>query len=61
MEGNVERLKQWMFKHGVNAADLARKVGCTPPVLSYVLTGKRQMSADLARKLAKVTGLTFVQ
>jgi plasmid maintenance system antidote protein VapI len=50
----VERLKQWMFDHQITAAALACKVGCTPPVVSYILTGKRPMSADMELRLKKV-------
>jgi plasmid maintenance system antidote protein VapI len=54
---NMEKalqLKKWMFEQQVSAADLARRVGCTPPVLSYILTGKRPLSADMELRLKKV-------
>jgi plasmid maintenance system antidote protein VapI len=56
---NVTKLQRWMAEKQVDAATLARRLGCTPPVLSYLLNRKRPLSADMAARLTKVTGLRF--
>jgi transcriptional regulator with XRE-family HTH domain len=49
----VLQLKQWMYNQKVTAAELARRAGCTPPVFSYILNGKRPLSEDMERRLKK--------
>jgi plasmid maintenance system antidote protein VapI len=51
---DVDKLKSWMFHNKTTAADLARKVGCTPAVFSFILNGKRPISADMRLRLKKV-------
>jgi plasmid maintenance system antidote protein VapI len=54
MDQRVEKLKRWMYETQVTAANLARMLGCTPPILSYILNGKKRMSDEMERRLKKV-------
>lgn len=52
-----EHIEEWMEDQGVNAAELARRLGVTPKHVSELLSGKAPLSARLALDLERVTGI----
>ncbi|WP_285113305.1 ImmA/IrrE family metallo-endopeptidase [Leifsonia sp. fls2-241-R2A-40a] len=50
-------IAEWMEDTGVNAAELARRLGTTPKHVSEVLAGKAPVSAQLALSLERVTSV----
>jgi HTH-type transcriptional regulator/antitoxin HigA len=57
-------IAEWMADAGVNAAELARRLGVTPKHVSELLHGKAPLSARLALALEAVTGVparTWIQ
>lgn len=49
-------LAEWMEDEGINAAELARRLGVTPKHVSELLSGKSPLSHPLALALERVTG-----
>lgn len=50
-------ITEWMEDEGVNAAELARRLGVTPKHVSELLSGKAPLSHQLALSLEQVTGI----
>ncbi len=50
-------IAEWLEDAGVNAAELARRLGVTPKHVSELLSGKAPLSAHLALALERVTGV----
>jgi HTH-type transcriptional regulator/antitoxin HigA len=50
-------IAEWMEDAGINAAELARRLGVTPKHVSELLNGKAPLSAHLALALERVTGV----
>lgn len=50
-------ITEWMEDHGVNAAELARRLDVTPKHISELLSGKAPLSHALALALERVTGV----
>ena len=50
-------LQQWMEREGVNSAELARRAGLTPSLMSMILTGGRRCSVKNAATLSAITGV----
>lgn len=48
---------EWMEDEGINAAELARRLGATPKHVSELLSGKAPLSHPLALALERVTGI----
>jgi HTH-type transcriptional regulator/antitoxin HigA len=49
---------EWMGDEGINAAELARRLGVTPKHVSELLSGKAPLSHALALDLERVTGVS---
>ncbi|MGL5825359.1 MAG: ImmA/IrrE family metallo-endopeptidase, partial [Nocardioides sp.] len=47
----------WMEGEGINAAELARRLGATPKHVSELLSGKAPLSHAMSLALARVTGV----
>lgn len=47
----------WMETEGINAAELARRLGVSPKHVSELLSGKAPLSHPLALALERVTGI----
>lgn len=57
-------IAEWMADAGINAAELARRLGVTPKHVSELLHGKAPLSAHLALAFEAVTGVparTWIQ
>ncbi|BCN54849.1 ImmA/IrrE family metallo-endopeptidase [Prescottella equi] len=52
-----EHIQEWMDDHGINAAELARRLDVTPKHVSELLSGKAPLSATVALGLERVTGV----
>lgn len=50
-------IAEWMETIGINAAELARRLGVTPKHVSELLNGKAPLTARLALSLEAVTGV----
>lgn len=50
-------IAEWMEGEGINAAELARRLGVTPKHVSELLNGKAPLSHGLALALEQVTGI----
>ncbi|UNX53658.1 helix-turn-helix domain-containing protein [Georgenia sp. TF02-10] len=50
-------ITEWMEHQGVNAAELARRLGVSRKHLSELLSGKAPLSHPLALALERVTGV----
>jgi HTH-type transcriptional regulator/antitoxin HigA len=50
-------IAEWMEDEGINAAELARRLGVTPKHVSELLAGKAPLSHPLALALERVTGV----
>lgn len=50
-------ITEWMDDAGINAAELARRLGVTPKHVSELLSGKAPLSHPLALALERVTGV----
>ncbi|GIF68423.1 XRE family transcriptional regulator [Asanoa ishikariensis] len=50
-------IAEWMEDEGINAAELARRLGVTPKHVSELLSGKAPLSHPLALALERVTGI----
>jgi HTH-type transcriptional regulator / antitoxin HigA len=50
-------ITEWMEQEGINAAELARRLGVTPKHVSELLSGKAPLSHGLALALERVTGI----
>lgn len=48
----VERLKYLMEQRGMTAGELAKLLGCSQPLVSLILSGKRNLSKGNVKKLA---------
>ncbi|SDC39207.1 HTH-type transcriptional regulator / antitoxin HigA [Sanguibacter gelidistatuariae] len=51
-------IAEWMDEAGINAAELARRLGVTPKHVSELLSGKAPLSHTLALALERVTGVS---
>ena len=52
-----DHIKEWLDDHGINAAELARRLDVTPKHVSELLSGKAPLSATVALGLERVTGI----
>ena len=52
-----EHIREWLDDHGINAAELARRLDVTPKHVSELLSGKAPLSATVALGLERVTGI----
>lgn len=52
-----EHIEEWLDEHGINAAELARRLDVTPKHVSELLAGKAPLSATVALGLERVTGV----
>jgi len=52
-----EHIEEWLEEHGINAAELARRLDVTPKHVSELLSGKAPLSATIALGLERVTGI----
>ncbi|MDN5855137.1 MAG: ImmA/IrrE family metallo-endopeptidase [Actinomycetia bacterium] len=52
-----DHIVEWMEDEGINAAELARRLGVTPKHVSELLNGKAPLSHQLALALERVTGI----
>ncbi|GFG85746.1 helix-turn-helix domain-containing protein [Mycolicibacter algericus] len=52
-----EHIQEWLDEHGINAAELARRLDVTPKHVSELLSGKAPLSATVALGLERVTGI----
>ncbi|MDJ1371674.1 ImmA/IrrE family metallo-endopeptidase [Gulosibacter molinativorax] len=52
-----EHIAEWLDDQGINAAELARRLGVTPKHVSELLAGKAPLSATVALGLERVTGI----
>lgn len=52
-----EHIQEWLDDHGLNAAELARRLSVTPKHVSELLSGKAPLSATVAIGLERVTGI----
>lgn len=52
-----DHIVEWMEDEGINAAELARRLGVTPKHVSELLNGKAPLSHQLALALERVTGV----
>lgn len=52
-----EHIEEWLDEHGINAAELARRLDVTPKHVSELLSGKAPLSATVALGLERVTGI----
>lgn len=50
-------IAEWMTGEGVNAAELARRLGVTPKHVSELLSGKAPLTHPMALALERVTGV----
>jgi len=50
-------IAEWMEDEGINAAELARRLGVTPKHVSELMSGKAPLSPQLALALDRVTGI----
>lgn len=50
-------IAEWMETEGINAAELARRLGVSPKHVSELLSGKAPLSHPLALALERVTGI----
>lgn len=48
---------QTLVKNAKNRSELARACNVTPSIICHIAAGRRLPSLDLARKLAKATGM----
>lgn len=51
-------LRELMQDYGLTAAKLARHINVAPMRISYVLSGKRPITAEFALRLEKAFGIT---
>ncbi|MCT2996640.1 ImmA/IrrE family metallo-endopeptidase [Propionibacterium freudenreichii] len=52
-----DHIEEWLDDHGLNAAELARRLDVTPKHVSELLSGKAPLSATVALGLERVTGI----
>lgn len=52
----IEQIKAWMIRRGYSQKQLAERLGVSPTYLSYVFTGKRQLSSSLILKFEQLSG-----
>ena len=52
-----DHIKEWLDDHGINAAELARRLDVTPKHVSELVSGKAPLSATVALGLERVTGI----
>ena len=52
-----DHISEWMDEEGINAAELARRLGVTPKHISELLNGKAPLSHQLALALERVTSI----
>ena len=52
-----DHISEWLTDHGLNAAELARRLGVTRKHVSELLAGKAPLSASVALGLERVTGI----
>ena len=52
-----DHIVEWMEDEGINAAELARRLGVTPKHVSELLSGKAPLSHPMALALESVTGI----
>lgn len=52
-----DHIVEWMEDEGINAAELARRLGVTPKHVSELLSGKAPLSHPMALALETVTGI----
>lgn len=52
-----DHIAEWLEDHGLNAAELARRLDVTPKHVSELLSGKAPLSASVALGLERVTGI----
>lgn len=52
-----EHIEDWLDEHGINAAELARRLDVTPKHVSELLSGKAPLSATISLGLERVTGI----
>jgi HTH-type transcriptional regulator/antitoxin HigA len=50
-------IREWMESEGINAAELARRLGVTPKHVSELVSGKAPLSHAVALDLERVTGV----
>ena len=55
--GAGEHIAEWLGDNGINAAELARRLGVTPKHVSELLSGKAPLSHQMALALERVTGI----
>lgn len=53
-----ERLARVVRKSGLKQADIAEQVGCTPQTINKLVRGYQNLSADWARRLSTILGVT---
>jgi|GEM_PF-4428544 len=51
---DVDHIKEWMTRRGVNQADLAARLHCGRSTLNRVLSGKRPLSARMAARVKEL-------
>lgn len=49
-----ERLKELLEKHGVSQEELAERIGYSKEHISYIVNGKRNLTADAAEAIANI-------
>ena len=52
-----EHLEEYLDAHGWNQAELARRAGLTPKLVSEIINGKNPVTPETALKLERVPGL----
>jgi transcriptional regulator with XRE-family HTH domain len=58
----VQHLKDYMFQHHMNQADLAKKIPISSGGMSKIMSGKsKRPRPDMLRNIALATGLTYIQ
>lgn len=51
----MKKLQSYLTDKGMKSAEFAKRVGCSAPTISRILTGKRYPSPSLARKIEEET------
>jgi len=52
-------IKRWMTKEGCSEKELAEKLGITAQNFRKIMTGYARLSANKAKKIKEITGLTY--
>jgi len=59
MDTDSERLAWLLRRHDVSQTELAQQVGCTPQLVSAIISGRARISRNFAERLAEAFALNL--